>query len=206
MRAARLSGASSKRWRTCWDVLPANHDPTRVRPPRPSCDGGGWSSGGGARGLSGRGAGCQHQFRRRRRIDRTRHPAHRAPHRADAGAIDPRHDDVVHPHRGGALFAAHRARHCDRSAQCRDRGTRPLPHGLRDGAGVSARLRHRHPPADQQRDQCRAGVHPRLRAVQGIHAQECAREGSRAVHGSVARAATRDAAGNICCASSCRPS
>ena len=41
------------------------HDPTRVRPPRPSCDGGGRTSGGDARGLSGRGAGCQHQFRRR---------------------------------------------------------------------------------------------------------------------------------------------
>ena len=95
-------------------------------------------------------AGYQRQFRTRQRPDRARDPDDRAAHGAVAGAVDPRDDDVVHAHRGGAVAAAHRARHRHRPAQCGDRLARAVPHRLRDGPGAATRLRHRHPPADRQ--------------------------------------------------------
>ena len=94
--------------------------------------------------VSGRRAGHQHQSRSGRRAHGTRDPADRVHHGALAGAVDPDHDDLVHAHRGGALAAAHRARHRDRAAQRGDRRARAVPHRLRDGAGAADRLRLRH--------------------------------------------------------------
>ena len=74
------------------------------------------------------------------------------------------------------------------------------------GPALQTRLRRRHPPADQQRDHRRAGVRARVRAAQGVHAEERAREGPGAVHRPVARAARRRRPRNCRCASWCRPS
>ena len=161
----RSTTISNRRWRACWAVRQERRD-RHFRPPRPSRDGGGRSSGliAAAHAACCR-AGHQHQFRPRQRPDRARDPVDRAAHGAVAGAVDPGDDDVVHPHRGGAVAAAHRARHRDRAAQRGDRLARAVPHRLRDGAGVPARLRRRRQAADRQRDHRRAGVRARVRAV-----------------------------------------
>jgi flagellar protein FliO/FliZ len=77
---------------------------------------------------------------RRRRRDRARDPADRHHHGPVARARDPRHGDVVHAHRRGAVAPAHRDRPADRAAQCRDHFAGAFSHRLRHGAGVSDRL------------------------------------------------------------------
>ena len=187
---------------------PAREDLTarRFRPPRPSGDDRGRGSGRASQRRAGARAGHQHQFRPRHRAHRARDPADRAAHGAVAGAVDPDHDDVVHAHRGGAVAAAHRARHRDRAAQRGDRLARAVPHRLRDGAGAAARLRHRHPAADRQRDHRRAGVRARAPGRSSLHAEERAREGPQAVRRPVARAGAGDSRRTCRCASWCRPS
>ncbi len=178
-----------------------------VRPPRPSCDGGGRSSRADRSGGDAcRRAGHQHQFRPRQRADRARDPDDRAAHGAVAGAVDPGDDDVVHPHRGGAVAAAHRARHRHRAAQRGDRLARAVPHRLRDGAGAAERLRHRRAAADRQRDHRRAGVRARRGAVARLHGEERPREGPQAVrrHGEGSR--SRPSPRTCRCACWCRPS
>ena len=157
--------ASNRRWRACSAAQTAKLENSKDRPLRPSSDGGGRYRDDPCGGcVSGRCARHQHQSRSGRRAHGTRDPAHRLHHGALAGAVDPDHDDLVHAHRRGAVAAAHRARHRDRAAQCGDRRARALPHRLRDGAGAADRLRQRHPPAGQQRDQRRAGLRARLRS------------------------------------------
>ena len=89
-------------------------------------------------GRSGARAGHQHQSRRRQwRRHRARDPADRAVDGAVDRAVDPGHDDVVHPDRGGAVAAAHRARHRDRAAELRHHRAGDVPDRLRDGAGAA---------------------------------------------------------------------
>jgi hypothetical protein len=110
--------------------------------PRPGNSGGGLSSGSHCFGDAARRARYQHQSRSRRRLrraERAHHPADRVVDGAVAGAIDPGDDDLVHPHRGGAVAAAHRARHRDLAAEFGGDLARLVPHCLRDGAGVDAR-------------------------------------------------------------------
>src|SRR5664280_2759081 len=180
-RARRLSTILKRRWPACWAVRQERRD-RHFRPPCPSCDGGDRSS---RTDRSGDDAcwraGHQRQFRTRQRADRARDPDDRAAHGAVAGAVHPRHDDVVHPHRGGAVAAAHRARHRHRPAQCGDRLARALPHRFRDGPGAAKSLRHRRAAAGRQRDHRRAGLRAQRGAVARFHAEERQRKRSQAV-------------------------
>ena len=116
----RFTTASNRRWRVCWAVRP-RPDARPMGPPRSVHNRSGLCSGTSVLGDAARRAGYQHQSRarrrRRRRAQRAHHPVDRADDGAVAGAVDPGHDDVVYPHRGGAVAVAHRARHRDRAAQ-----------------------------------------------------------------------------------------
>ena len=205
-RPARISTKIWKRrWPACSAVRQERRD-SHFRPPCSSCDGGGRGSRGPPRDGASRRAGHQRQFRTGQRADRARDPDDRAADGAVAGAVDPRHDDVVHAHRGGAVAAAHRARHRDRAAQRGDRLARAVPDRLRDGPGAATRLRHRHQAADRQRDHRRAGLRARLAAAARLHAEERAREGPQAVRRHV-QGSRRRQSPRICrCACWCRPS
>jgi len=56
-------------------------------------------------------------------------------------AVDPDHDDVVHPDRRRAVAAAHRARHRDRAAELGDHRAGDVPDRVRDGPGAAEILR-----------------------------------------------------------------
>jgi len=61
------------------------------------------------------------------------HSVDRAADGAVAGAVDPGDDDLVHPHRGGAVAAARGARHRDLAAELGRHLAGFVPHRLRHG-------------------------------------------------------------------------
>ena len=207
-RPARTSTTIlNRRWPACSAVHPANLD-RYFRPPCPSFDGGGWSS----RGDNGGGgdarcrAGHQRQFRARQRAHRARDPDDRAAHGAVAGAVDPGDDDVVHPHRRGAVASAHGARHRHSAAQRGHHIAGAVSHRLRHGAGAADGLRDRRQAARQQRDHRRAGLRARLGAAARLHGKERQRKGPEAVRRHV-EGSRRPRSPRTCrCACWCRPS
>ena len=101
---------------------------------------------------------------------------------------------------------AHGARHRDRAAEFRHHRAGDVPHRVRDGTGAAEILRRRHQAAGRQRDRRRGRVAAGVGAAARLHAEERAREGPEAVHGSVAANRRRRRPRRCRCAFWCRPS
>ncbi|KAF1853906.1 hypothetical protein Lal_00005115 [Lupinus albus] len=121
--------------------------------------------------------------RRRRHRHRPHRPDHRADHGSVAGAVDPDHDDGLHPHRHRAVLPAQRAGRAAGAADHGDDVAGAVPDLLRDGPGVRAQLCPGHPAADESGNRRDGGVPPHHGAAPRFHAAPHGREGSAPVHG-----------------------
>ena len=137
----RLTKIFSAKWPVYWAASPGVREGAAYRPPSSSCDDSGRSSAD-HRDPCCR-AGRQHQFRPGHRPHGTRHPAGGAAHGAVARALHSGDGDVVHAYRRRAVAPAHCAGHGHRTAQRRHHFARVVSDGIRDGAGIPARLRRR---------------------------------------------------------------